>query len=569
MNALHDPYSAFCRCPQGALPAGSGVCLRLTCSEGVKYASVRLWKNDAEEFLPMRHLGGGVYEANVKAGSQTGLIWYYFVLETETGRRYYVGKPIGGVCGVFEKEPTSFQITVYDPKLETPKWMRNSVMLQIMVDRFAVGGKINPPHAPGAYLHKKWGEAPDLCEKEALDFFGGNLEGIRQKLPYIKELGIGALYLNPIFRARSNHKYDTSDYMQIDPSFGTQRDFELLCRDAADMGMHIVLDGVFSHTGADSRYFNLFGNYDSKGAYSSYGDSPYSSWYRFKKGKDDYDCWWGFETLPNVNETDPSYMNYIVTGDDSVIAHWLKAGASGWRLDVADELPMEFIRALRKKAKHVNPDACVIGEVWEDITNKVAYGERRNYAVGDSLDSAMNYPLRSHVIDYILGRIDADKMAEFLNYQQSSLPRPVHYSMMNLLDSHDKPRIISVLAEDGELEPARELRCARPLSKAKYELGKERFIRAFELICALPGMPCLYYGDEAGLYGMGDPFCRGTYPWGGEDRELQSAIRDIIRKRNASDNLRNGDMWVKAKDAHTLEITRCSGGREERLTVKQ
>ena len=561
IRARHDPYSFIDRFPRGACPAGSVVCLRITTPDAPSRAWVRLWRGGGEDWISMKPVSSDVWEAHVPVGGDTGLVWYYFVLEDEGAGRTYVGKPPARECGLYDHEPPSFQITVYDPAFETPEWMRDSVMMQIMTDRFAIGSKgILPPEGRGAFLHKYWNEPPVLCQNgddcEAVDFFGGNLTGIREKLPFLKDMGIGALYLNPIFQARSNHKYDTGDYKKIDPSFGTEKDLTLLCRDAAEAGIHIVLDGVFSHTGADSRYFNKYGTYNSKGAYSHLKESPYYSWYRFDGGRDDYDCWWGIDTLPNVNEMDPSYFGFIVTDKDSVVSRYIKKGTAGWRLDVADELPMEFIRALRSRVKTENPDACVIGEVWEDVTNKISYGRPRCYAVGDTLDSAMNYPLREHLINFMLFRESAYDLQELINHQQSTLPAPMLFSMMNMLGSHDKPRIIDVLAGKTDLEPPRERRVFEPLSQEEYALGRERFIKAFELINHLPGMPCIYYGDDAGLTGMGDPFCRRTYPWGKEDVKLRERIKEMIQKRNSSSVLRRGDCIIRALDEHRLEVRR-------------
>lgn len=570
MDARHDPYFAFDRFPLGARPAGSVVSLRVSVSVPLARVWLRLWRKSGEERIPMQHALSGIYEAAVSVGMETGPLWYYFILEEENGALSYLGKPVGKPCAVYGHEPPSFQITVYDPAFEPPAWMKNSVMMQIMVDRFAIGTPgVIPPHGRGTYLHRNWYETPHLCkngdDEEAVDFFGGNLNGIREHLPYLKDLGIGALYLNPIFRARSNHKYDTADYLQIDPSFGTEADLRALCAEAAAGGIRIVLDGVFSHTGADSRYFNKFGTYASAGAYNCFGASPYSAWYRFEGSRDKYDCWWGIDTLPNVNETDPSYMDYILGPGDSVIAHYLRSGISGWRLDVADELPMEFLRALRKRVKHENPDSCVIGEVWEDITSKVSYGEERCYAAGDTLDSAMNYPLRDHLTSFLLGSESASVTEEFLRHQASTLPHGMYCSMMNLLGSHDRPRIINLLSgQSGLSEQTRAERRQLPLTKQEYETGKARFIKAFEFLCRLPGMPCLYYGDEAGSTGTGDPFCRCCYPWGREDTELQSAIRSAIRLRNGSKALREGDCSVRALDDDRLEVRRES--EEETVT---
>ena len=559
IRAFHDPYDTFFRFPSGARPAGSVVCLRLKAFDAPKTVQVRLWSKNGEQKLNMNYVSEGLFEININTGDIPGVIWYYFVLTDALDGISYVGKPIGDVSGVFEQEPTSFQLTVYDPAFDTPSWMKKSVMLQILTDRFCpgAGGKI-APHGAGTYLHTNWFDLPDLKpdgeDEESTDFFGGSLDGIREKLGFIKDMGFGAIYLNPIFEARSNHKYDTGDYKKVDASFGGDRALEELINEAAKKDIHIVLDGVFSHTGADSRYFDINGVYGN-GAYKNPA-SPYAPWYRFKTGFDDYDCWWGVKSLPNVNETEPSYMNYIIGDGDSVVARYIKKGTSGWRLDVADELPMEFIRALRRRVKAENPEACVIGEVWEDITNKTAYGETRCYAAGDTLDSAMNYPLRDAVIAFFTGKINAYTFAEFLNFQQSSLPRPMLMSMMNLLGSHDKPRIINVLAEQEGLEPPRGQRKFVPLTGEQYEKGKRRFINAFSLICALPGMPCLYYGDDAGLTGMTDPFCRLTYPWGREDVGLRDEIRRIIKRRNETPSLTMGECVIRAKDASTVQIMR-------------
>ncbi len=572
IRASHDPYSVIDRFPRGARPAGSVVCLRVTSPDAPEKAWVRLWRGGGEEWVSMKPVSRDVYEAQIYAGNDAGLVWYYFVLETASGERTYVGKPEGGRSQTYDHEPPSFQITVYDPAFTVPGWMHSSVMMQIMVDRFAVGSSgVRPPAGRGAFLHENWSEPPVLCQngddREAVDFFGGNLEGVCEKLDFLSELGVGALYLNPIFQARSNHKYDTGDYRKIDPSFGTESDFTRLTREAAERGIHVVLDGVFSHTGADSRYFNKFKTYRSRGAYSHYKDSPYYSWYRFKSGRDDYDCWWGIDTLPNINEMDPSFFNFIISGKDSVVAHYLKKGASGWRLDVADELPMEFIRALRSRVKAENGEACVIGEVWEDISNKISYGRPRSYALGDTLDSAMNYPLRGALISFLLGKSKAGELEQLVNHQLSTLPRPMLYAMMNLLGSHDKPRIIDVLAGKENLEPPREKRRFEPLGPEEYQLGKQRFVKVFEFLCHLPGMPCLYYGDDAGLTGMGDPFCRRTYPWGREDRALREQIGQIVRKRNASQLLTEGECMVRALDDDRIELRRSLGSSETVFTL--
>ena len=427
---------------------------------------------------------------------------------------------LGGVGEMGEGLPPSYQITAFDPEYKTPKWLREGVMMQIMVDRFYASRRRDADCLPaGSYYHVRWNDDPVLVVNDRRgeycnnDFFGGDLNGITEKLDYIADLGATVIYLNPIFRASSNHKYNTGNYREIAPEFGTEQDFEALCAEAKKRGIRIMIDGVFSHTGSDSVYFNKEGTYGSGGAYND-PNSPYRAWYDFKSWPDDYDCWWGVKTLPNVREEEESYREFILTGSDSVLKHWLRAGASGWRLDVADELPMPFLRELRLAEKSVNPDAAVLGEVWEDPSNKVSYNEVRSYCLGDTLDCAMNYPLRECALEFMLAKIDAGEFARRVSSMAENQPKQFFYSNMNLLGSHDRARALAVLADVGDMEPERRLRHAFDLKPEEYARGKRRLIAAWNLICALPGMPCVYYGDEAGLYGMGDPFCRGTYPVG-------------------------------------------------------
>ncbi|MEA4897654.1 MAG: glycoside hydrolase family 13 protein [Christensenellaceae bacterium] len=540
----------------------SRVTLRLEAEEGDR-AFLRLWWDGREQLIEM-YPSDALFEATVTLPDRPGNLWYSFFVDRADGRLWYGNAPDGqgGEGALYAEEPPGYQITVYDPNYRTPEWMRGAILYQIMVDRFCASrpaGDREPPYM--GWLHEDWYEPPALRrggpdgDQEANDFFGGNLAGVMSKFPYFEALGVTALYFNPIFRARSNHKYDTGDYHEVDPSFGDEADFRALCATARARGMRVLLDGVFSHTGADSRYFNIRGAYDSVGAYQS-KDSPYARWYSFEKWPDKYACWWGFPTLPNVRELEESYLDFIIRDPDAVCAFWVRAGASGWRLDVADELPMVFLRLLRERVKRENPDACLLGEVWEDASNKLTYGEARNYSAGDTLDSVMNYPLRDGVIGFMTGQTGAPQFARMYEHLQENYAPPFFYSLMNMLGSHDKPRIIDVLSGVGELEPPREKRRARRLTRAQYRLGSARFVAAWQLVCALPGMPCLYYADEAGQTGMADPFCRGTYPWGKEDRALLKAVGAINRARLASDALKTGELRLYAPSEDVLVIAR-------------
>ena len=568
----HDSRDPLYRTPSGARPTGSDVILRCR-ADDARAVTLRLWWDDGEIRRPMTASprGAGLFEIRLTLPEQSGLLWYYFIVDFDGETRLYgnADDRLGGEGRLYDHEPPSFQLTVYDEEFDTPRWMREGLLYQIMPDRFAARGK-NAPEA--GWLHEKWDEPPAIHvdprthDNRADDFFGGNFRGVMDRLDYLKELGVTAIYFNPIFRARSNHKYDTGDYETIDPSFGTREDFEALCGRARALGIRILLDGVFSHTGSDSRYFNRLGRYDSLGAYQSL-ESPYASWYRFKRWPDEYDCWWGFETLPTVNKSDESYRRYILTGENAIVKRWLRRGASGWRLDVADELPVLFLRTLRKSVKSVDPDAAVLGEVWEDASNKVAYGQLRCYCLGDTLDSVMNYPLREGLIGFLLGEIDAYALKRRLDALYENYPAPFAAALMNLLGSHDKARVINRLSGAEPENRPREQRAFTPLSDAEYERGKRRFIKAWRFLCAMPGMPCLYYGDEAGAQGGDDPFCRGTYPWGHEDRALMEEIKRVNHARLKSRAAQNGSLELIAPDADTLTVVRRYESDELRVTL--
>ena len=570
MRLYHDSHHPDDRSPGGAQPCKTPVTLRLTAEE-VDKATLRVWWQSREELFPMTEIAPGRYEATISLPDSPGLMWYYFIGE-RNGERLYLGNAMDGMGGAGVESPTepkSYQITVYDPAYRTPEWLRDGAMMQIFPDRFRASHPADPALLPpGGFYHARWDEDPILVADDrsgdylANDFFGGDLKGIEEKLDYIAGLGVTVLYLNPVFQSASNHRYNTGDYHRIDPMLGTEADFASLCRAAGERGIRVVLDGVFSHTGSDSRYFNKNGNYGSGGAYRD-EHSPYEKWYRFERWPEKYDCWWGIKTLPNVNEMEPSYRRYIISDADSVIAHWMRAGASGWRLDVADELPMDFLRQLRSREKGLSGDAALIGEVWEDPSNKVAYGEERCYCLGDTLDSTMNYPLRDAVLLFLRCRIGAGAFVRRVESMLENWPKPFLYSQMNLLGSHDKPRALAVLAEAGDLEPDRSRRHAFDLSEADYRHGKRRLIAAWRTICAMPGIPCVYYGDEAGLYGMTDPFCRGTYPWGCEDEELIGEYRDALSRRRASMALRTGETALEARGSDVVLIRRAiRGGRD-------
>ena len=398
------------------------------------------------------------------------------------------------------------------------------------------------------------------------DFFGGNFRGIGDKMDYIASLGTTILYLNPISKSFSSHRYDTGDYKTPDPMLGTEADFAALCRCAHAHGIRVILDGVYSHTGSNSLYFDRNYTFGGNGAYCR-PDSPFRSWYTFYHWPDRYNSWWGFDTLPTVNKMDDSFLNYIIRDEDSVVAHWLKLGADGFRLDVADELPDEFIALLRERIREIKPDALLLGEVWEDASNKVAYNIRRKYFTEGELDSVMNYPFRTAIVNFMRGRDSGPALKNTVMSIVENYPPQVVACNMNLLGTHDTPRILTALVDD--FDGSREEKAARRLSKNQLEVARDRLQMAAFLQYTLPGSPSLYYGDEALMEGYKDPFNRRTYPWGREDTELVRFFRQLGQLRRDIPALGKGTITFQtAMDKH-LAYTRCYEGQKFSVYVNR
>ena len=391
-------------------------------------------------------------------------------------------------------------------------------------------------------------------EYAPVDFYGGTLRGIADRLHYLQKLGVTVLYLNPIFESASNHRYDTGDYRKVDPILGTNADFKKLCAAAADCGIRIVLDGVFAHTGADSRYFNRFRHYPGCGAYNS-RSSVYARWYSFAHYPDDYKCWWDFKDLPAVNAANPDWRKYMITGARSIVKTWLRDGASGWRLDVADELPDDVLRGMRSAAKETDPDSVLLGEVWEDAVTKVSYGERRQYALGDALDSVMNYPLRDGLVAFLTGRSTAHALADLLLSQRLNYPRPLYYALMNLTASHDVARTRSALALD--FDPRSRTRAelaALEITDAMAARGAQLQVLAAAVQFWLPGIPSIYYGDETGMQGLCDPFNRA--PLQMCDTQMLQWYAQLTALRHAHPALTCGEVAVFAPAGDVLCVLR-------------
>lgn len=464
-----------------------------------------------------------------------GLYFYHFEYDTPFGRSVILLEKNG--CGTLSSSGRDWQMTVYEKGFTAPNKFKGGIIYQIFPDRFAFSGKEKKNVPSGRVLRSDRENEPYWKPNEQgitlnNDFFGGDLEGIRQKLSYLKSLNVTCIYLNPIFKANSNHRYDTGDYLSIDPLLGDEKDFENLCRDAKKEGISIILDGVFSHTGDDSVYFNKYSNYSSLGAYQS-KNSPYYNWYKFRSFPDNYECWWGIKILPEVTEENEDFLSFI-TGENGVLRKWMRLGADGWRLDVADELPDVFLDRLRCAVKAEKEDALILGEVWEDASNKVSYSVRRRYLLGKQLDSVMNYPFAEAIIRFVRTG-DTSDFAESIMTVLENYPKTVVDVLMNHIGSHDTMRIINALVGESLANKSRDWQSGRKLSAEDYAKGICLVKLASVIQFTLPGIPSIYYGDEIGMQGYADPFNRSCFIEENAEKSLLEHYRQLgkIRKENS------------------------------------
>ena len=440
--------------------------------------------------------------------NKVGLYWYRFHFITENGEYQY------------RKDGDDFQLTVYGKSYTTPDWVKGGVIYHIFVDRFCKGKDDNAKFTKNGVL-KEWGEEVTIKDDDGVfranDFYGGNFQGIIEKLPYLKKLGVTLLYLSPIFKSSSNHRYDTGDYEFVDELLGDEDKFRQLLQEAEQSGIRIMLDGVFNHTGADSKYFNKFGNYPTVGAYQS-RESKYFDWFDFYNFPDEYHCWWGITVTPTISQRAKGFRK-MICDKGGIIDKWTSLGVKGWRLDVVDELREDFVEDIRKAVKRNGEDNLLIGEVWEDASNKIAYSYRRRYFQGKELDGVMNYPFKEATLSYALG----GKASDFANTVMTIVENYPKQSLdvtMNLIDSHDTARALSVLSGVDMSGTDKEFRKNFRLSKEGYDFAKMRLILASTLQFMLPGVPSIFYGDEQGMEGYEDPLCRRCLDWDNIDKEL-------------------------------------------------
>lgn len=546
----------------GSLRAGESI--RFSASLPSHYNC--LWMNlvlcldgSAPVHYPMELVSGGENRRSAEIIiEESGLYWYHFELETDLAHEKITrhGLSEGRLSGEGQK----WQLTVYDADFTTPDSFKGGVMYQIFPDRFRNSGREKKNVPTDRILRDDWGGTPEwrrTPQGKILnnDYFCGDFEGIIEKLPYIASLGVSCIYLNPIFEAHSNHRYDTADYLKIDPLLGTGEDFKKLCKKAREQGISILLDGVFSHTGADSIYFNKYNRYKSVGAYNS-KKSKYYCWYRFKSHPDDYYCWWNIKIMPEINEENEDFVDFI-TAPGGVVSKWMGLGAAGFRIDVADELPDIFLDALRKAVKRENPEGLVLGEVWEDASNKFSHGGRRRYLLGRQLDSVMNYPFQEAIIDFAKTGNAENFMQKVLSIIENYPPDALHL-LMNHIGTHDTARILTVLSGLDLTNESREWQVGLKMNDEQRKKAIKLLRLASVLQYTLPGIPSLYYGDEAGLEGGRDPFNRGCFPWESENKDLTAHFAALGNLRAAHSVFKKGEFLPLSAAAGCLAYCRKS-----------
>lgn len=625
-KVVHDTWDTAYRAPFQPPKVGEAVKLSLRTQAGeVQKAQLIMNKaeitaNGGDEYNPDYAAGKPAIYDMKKIATQDGSdIWSANIVLDENGMYGYTfllndmlqygddARP-GNTGAIVLRGAKPFQLTVSTEDYHTPDWAKEAIAYQIFPDRFYNGDKSNDNARTTArgyqpIQHRSWDELPanhsktpakDGDTQDCNDFFGGDLAGITAKLDYLKELGVTAIYVNPMMSGCSNHRYDTVDYSSIDPLLGNMEDFKKLVAEMDKRGMHLIMDGVFNHVGDDSIYFDRYGKYKWVGAYEYWSRvydlmndkgmdeaaakeeaknqltaegqvfSPYhwENWFEIKnqKTKDEmgekyaYHDWQGYSSLVPFSDKDfldgkSSLSEYLLYGNNGVITKWFQDGLSSWRLDVAKEIPAEFWKNVRQEVKKLKTtkgeEPMLLGEIWQDGTQ---------FLTGDQFDSVMNYKLSFAVGDLFLNRGDAKAADDELKILQQNYPREALYDLMNIVDSHDTVRAIYKFGGGQESVPQ------ASLADFDYELGKARLKLSAAFILGYPGMPTFFYGDEAGVYGSADPDCRRTYPWGKEDKDLIAYYKQVMGVRNAHKQLfAHGDVNTLKAEGDIFAYARTKG----------
>ena len=634
----HDSFDSYYRSPFGAVMAGTPVTLRFrTIPFDVDGVSVRVYTYSAAtnttagpNDYPMAYLEDrledstnyAIWTLTLNTPSSPSILYYKFRVTDGLDVDWYSDNTAddhdnlgqGGTGQTSEDEPfPAFQLTIYDPAFETPAWLQNANVYQIFPDRFRNGdtgndycrdGVTNCPvfyGNPDIVAHTIWNEAIDDPRQPGEhfndfgnQFYGGDLQGIEEKLDYLQSLGIDTLYLTPIFAGRSNHRYDTDDYLTVDPALGGDAAFQSLVQAMEQRGMYLILDGVFNHTSSDSLYFDRYQRYASDGACESLS-SPYRSWFVFFNnnvpcGSGDYEGWFGFDSLAVLTDNSAAVRDFIYrNGAQNVVKTWYDAGAAGWRFDVADEISHDWWRDFRGYAKSYNAEGPLVGEVWPDASR---------FLLGDQLDSVMNYRFRKNVLGFArdvhnwgdndnnggntIVALSPSQFDHALRSVREDYPPPATAAMLNLIDSHDTNRALYVLTMLGD----------SGLTQAKERL---KLTALFQF--TYPGAPMVYYGDEAGIDSPSlangvngpedDPYNRAPYPWedesgdpniyGPADASLIAYYSQLAHLRRQTPALRTGsfatvltgDTTASGTDNDTYAFARSGGGETAIIALNQ
>lgn len=557
MEIFFDSKNLCCKSPFGAVSNEQNIVFKIFCKNGVfiNKAQIQFFNEEIEGAIlyPLDYICTRGDESEFSTMLKlpvAGLYWYRFLIDSEIG---IITKNHDG-C--------DYQLTVFDKNYITPDSFKGGVIYHIFVDRFCKG------QDDGVFFDKigtlkTWDSPLTLVDDDGVyranDFYGGNLQGIIDKLDYLKDLGITILYLSPIFKSSSNHRYDTGDYFDIDPLLGTDGKFEELIKKAQQYGMMVMLDGVFNHTGSDSRYFNKFGAYNSIGAYQS-KSSEYYDWYTFYDFPQNYHCWWGVTVCPTISKKAKGFRDMLLK-EGGVIDKWSKLGVRAWRLDVVDELDEGLVVGIRKSIKAVSPDNLLIGEVWEDASNKISYGYRRHYFQGEELDGVMNYPFKEAVLNFVMGGksqfFESEVMKVVENYPKQSLD-----ATMTLIDSHDTIRAITLFGNINSNNMSKSEKRDFKMSEENYDYAKQTLKMASTLQFLLPGIPSIYYGDEGGLQGFEDPMNRMPMPWNNLDEEILEHYKVLGKIRKDFKSIVCGGIKFESQEENLLVFKRFENDNE-------
>ena len=527
MALIHYSGKIYYRNPYGAVPCDTPVLLRCDYSEFVSapklyfryeaFDSCRDFSFDADNVSSNNGIFTAEYNLPAAAFNEAGLYFYHFYAENG-------------------EKTEEYQITVYEKDLTVPKWFLNTVIYQIFPDRFNKAQDSRAKAKPNSFIYSDWNDLPVYIKDSEnriirWEFFGGNLKGIQEKIDYIKKLGADTVYINPVFEARSNHRYDTADYHKIDSLLGGDEAFEELVDNMKKENIHIVLDGVFNHTGKCSKYF----------ATCKEENSPYADWYNFYEDGT-YDCWWGVDDLPAINKSCKSFAEFTADSKNSVVRYWSRKGIDGWRLDVADELSDVMLQKIRSAAEKEIDEPVIIGEVWENASNKMSYGQRKMYFTKPELHTHTNYVFRDTLLSFFAGQTNGYEAASVFENIRETYPRHNFLAQVNMTSSHDVERLMTMMLN---------------ITNSDRQLAMD-LVKCYSLIqFTAAGVPLVYYGDETCLEGGKDPDNRRTYPWGKEDHSMIEWFANLAQMRKNNNTFIYGDaLYFGDSDGNVFVMVR-------------